>query len=271
MKSYLLFFVITINISLYNCSPTVSSADPKALALLFAQYSPPKSNFLLREEMADTVISAPNNNGESFRDQKSAINGVRGSGLYGGSLDVFSLTQSGTGAEIILSWSGREVYNGTGIDFVIFENPWMIGTDSNVLFIEPLIVEVSRDNVNYCGFNPGFSSLQYSRNPADWVRFAGLKPVLYNEDTNRLSGDSLFDSSQAGGDGFDLNDLSDNNTFNTGCSTVVRDLIKNNGFKYLKLTSASSRINPFSNTNFPIDSASTSGPDIDGVAARYRR
>jgi hypothetical protein len=68
-----------------------------------------------------------------------------------------------------------------------------------------------------------------------------------------------------------LNDLSDDNFFNIGCNTTVRDSIKNNGFKYLKLTAASSRINSFTNNYFPIDSASTSGPDIDGVSARYRR
>jgi hypothetical protein len=266
---YLFFVYITFII--FNCGPQNNTENARALALLFSGNSSPKANFVLREEMADTIISAPYNNGESFRDQNSAINGVRGSGLFGGSLDVFSLAQTGTGAEMIVSWSGREIYNGDGIDFVIFENPWIIGSDSNVLFIEPTIVEVSRDNISYCGFNPSFSSNQYSRDPSNWLRFAGLKPVLYNEDSNKLPSDSIFNVNQSGGDGFDLSDLSDDNFFNIGCNTTVRDSIKNNGFKYLKLTAASSRINSFTNNYFPIDSASTSGPDIDGVSARYRR
>ena len=133
---------------------------------------------------------------------------------------------------------------------------------------------MSSDNQSYCGFSPNYTygtPTNYSTNPTHWVNFAGKTPVVYNDESNRLNDSNLWDTNQTGGDGFDLDNLSDSNAFNTGCNTQIRNSLKTNGFKYLKLTSASARNNPNTGQAYPVDSGSFSGgPDIDGVIARYR-
>lgn len=269
--------LIVAFVSLFiNCTKhaPVESVNP-AILLLLNQFS--ANNTLScplvprREEFADTVVQAISGS-DAFGNPSLSTNGVCGGGLYSGSLDVFSLTQTGAGSALVLSWAGKTIINGAGIDFVVFENPWVIGSNSNSVFLEAIIVEVSRDNVNYCGFNPSYSQGNtFSRDPSHWQNFAGKTPVLYNDATNRLSSESLFNQSLAGGDGFDLDNLSDNNSFNIGCTTNIRDDIKNNGFKFIRLVAASARVNPLTGNSYPTDSAASNGPDIDGVAARYRQ
>lgn len=224
-----------------------------------------------REEFADTVVQAVSS-AEAFGNPALSTNGVCGGGTNSGSLDVFSLSKVGQGSSLVLRWSGKTILNGVGIDFVVFENPWVIGSNSNSVFLEPIIVEVSRDNSNYCGFNPTYSGgTTYSRNPSDWQNFAGKTPVLYNDATNRLDTESLFNPALAGGDGFDLDLLSDSNSAGTGCSTNIRADIVQNGFLFLRLIAATARMNPGTGQPYPSDGAASNGPDIDGVAARYRQ
>ncbi len=228
--------------------------------------------------LADTVIAAPGNAGSGFYDQNKAVNGVRGAGNSGGSLDVFSLDNSGASAYIVLAWSGKKIKNGTGVDFTVYENAFYASGNPAQRFMDLLFVEVSNDNVNYCGFAPDYTAAPettYSNNPANWPRFAGRNPVLYNVDSNNLTAAQLFQDNDAngemdlgGGDPFDLDNLSTDNTFNTGCNTTVRDELRTNGFRYLRLTPAARRNNPDTGAAFVADSASL-GPDIDGVVARY--
>lgn len=228
--------------------------------------------------VADTVTAAPGNTGSGFYDQNKAINGIRGSGNIGGSLDVFSLDNSGTSAYIVLSWAGKKIKNGTGADFIVYENAFYQSGNPAQRFMDLLFVEVSNDNINYCGFAPDYtaaSETTYSNNPANWPRFAGRNPVLYNVDSNNLSAAQLFQDNDAngepdlgGGDPYDLDNLSADNTYNTGCNTTLRDDLKTNGFRYIRLTPAARRNNPDTGAAFVADSASF-GPDIDGVVARY--
>ncbi|MBE7439738.1 MAG: LIC_13355 family lipoprotein [Spirochaetales bacterium] len=222
--------------------------------------------------LADTVTSAPGSlSGGSFDDPSRATNGICGAGNDSGSLDVYSLEQTGARSVLTLEWAGKKVSNGVGVDFVVFENAFRISGSSTALFMDPLIVEVSRDNSKYCGFAPDYTASpesSYSNNPAHWQRFAGRTPVLYNVLTNPLSADAIFDSTQAGGDGFDLSDLSDSNAFSTGCDTAERNAIQSSGFIYLRLTAATARQNPDTAAAFLAESVAT-GPDIDGVVARH--
>lgn len=228
--------------------------------------------------VADTVTAAPGNTGSGFYDQSKAINGVRGSGNSGGSLDVFSLDNSGASAFLTLSWAGKKIKNGSGADFVVYENAFYASGNPAQRFMDLMFVEVSSDNVNYCGFAPDYTATTetvYSNNPANWQRFAGRNPVLYNVDSNNLAAAQLFQDNDAngepdlgGGDPFDLDNLSADNTYSTGCNTTVRDDLKTNGFRYLRLTPAVRRNNPDTGAAFVADSASF-GPDIDGVVARY--
>ncbi|MCB1176778.1 MAG: LIC_13355 family lipoprotein [Leptospiraceae bacterium] len=261
---------------LLNCGGG-NSPDRTAELLLLSQLTTgtasttSNSSVTIPESFADTV-TYPTTSGQGFKNTNNAVNGVYGSGCCVGSLSVYSLDPTGDGASITLEWKGKKVTNGTGIDFVVFENAFQQGTNSNTVFMEATIVEVSNDNANYCGFSPNYTNspeTTYSNNPSHWSNFGGIKPVYYNESTNKLTGDDVFDTSKAGGDGFDLDNLTSNNYYNTGCSDSVKTSIQTNGFIYLKLTSASARINPDTGANFLRDSGAFDGPDIDGAAARY--
>lgn len=228
--------------------------------------------------MADMVIQAPGHTGTAFYDSSKAVNGIRGAGTGAGSLDVFSLDNSGASSYIVLGWSGRRVKNGPGMDFIVFENGFYFSGNSQTRFMDLAFVEVSNDNINYCGFAPVYTNApqtSYSNDPSKWARFAGKTPVLFNIDTNNLTAaetfqdlDSNGEPDLAGGDGYDLSGLSADNSFNTGCTIAVRDDLMNNGFTYLRLTPASRRNNPATAAPFVADGASN-GPDFDGVLARY--
>lgn len=217
---------------------------------------------------ADTVNSAPGDLASGFFDAICAINGVRGEGDVNGSLDVYTLGANGAAAALILEWSGRRVTNGGGADFIVFENAFFLNGDTNTRFMEPTIVEVSNNGVDYCGWTPNYVNADetvYSKNPAMWLRFAGVSPVYYNQDTNNLNAAALFTPATAGGDAYDLGDAN----FGSGCAAGVRTDIQTNGFVYVKLTSASARTNPDTGANFVQDAgAFGGGPDIDGVIAR---
>jgi hypothetical protein len=228
--------------------------------------------------LADMVVEAPGHTGIGFYDRQKAINGVRGAGSGAGSLDVFSLDNSGASSHLTLRWNGKKIKNGAGIDLIVFENAFNISGNPATRFMDLVIVEVSNDNVNFCGFAPDYTytpETTYSNNPAYWLRFAGRTPVLYNVDSNNLTEAQLFQDNDnnyepdlAGGDAFDLDLLSDSNYYNTGCTTELRDELKNNGFTYLRLTPANRRTNPDTGVVFVKDGMSN-GPDIDGVVARY--
>ncbi len=223
--------------------------------------------------VADTVNSAPGETGSGFGDSSRAVNGICGGGTNAGSYDVFTLSQTGTGAALILEWVGKKITNGTGTDFVVFENAFRPLGSSSSVFMEAVIVEVSQDATNWCGFAPDYTNTpetSYSTSPAHWSGFAGITPVLYNRDSNPLSGAAVFDQSQAGGDGFDLDNLSDDNSYGTGCSTTLRNDIRDtNGFVYVRMTAATNRTNADTGAAFLKDSGAFSGPDIDGVVGRY--
>ena len=243
---------------------------------------PPEPNF----HLADTVVEAPGHTGSGFCDHNKAVNGIRGEGWGAGSFDVFSLDNpsgtacGGSSTHLTLRWNGKKVKNGPGADFIVYENGFYISGNSDNRFMDLVIVEVSNDNINWCGFNPDYTNTPetiYSRNPVYWLRFAGKTPVNYNvtvparnytlaelfqDDNNNSEGDL------GGGDFFDLEDLSDSNVFNTGCSTALRNELKTNGFTYLRLTPAARRNNPDTGSPFVTDIVSN-GPDIDGVVARY--
>jgi hypothetical protein len=273
----MIYSILILLLGLIHCK-TSSTTNPNiALAALILNQNTnlptnTTTTVVLREEFADTVVYAPNHNGDGFRDKTKAVNGVRGEGCCSGSTDVFSLAKTGESAILVLEWKDRKVKNGAGIDFVVFENPFQKGSSTSV-FMEPAIVEVSLDGVNYCGFNPEYTfspATIYSQNPSHWSRFAGLNPVYYNDVSNRLSSSEIFDPALAGGDGFDLDNLSSSNQFSIGCSDSLKNSIQTNGFLYLRITSATARINPNTGDFFVQDiGAMGGGPDIDGVAARY--
>ena len=189
-----------------------------------------------------------------------ALNGVHGAGANGGSQDVLSLGfKVGTDDIVVLSWSQGTVHNGPGTDFVIFENAFIVGNGPNVV-MDHVIVELSLDGQQWVTFPHDYTAEDetvYSANPEHWQGFAGINPVLLNEESMRVD---PFDAALAGGDHFDLDDLDGDDP--------LAAHIQSNGFARMRLVTAPTRTNPDTNELFVRDAASN-GADIDGVYVRY--
>lgn len=246
---------------------------PASLLITSCQSSDDDSGTSILSSCADTVVDAPGDPGEgnreAYENSDMAVNGVRGGGDYSGSLDVFSINRNSSDGYVILRWSDRKVTNGDGFDFVVFENPYIYTSSSTgERFMEQIVVSLSIDGTNWVEFPheytyPNWSTLdsdeQYSDLPQYWTGFAGVKPVLYNEDDNKV------DIEDAGGDQFDLDDLQDvvdDESEDSDTRTLAQNIL-NNGFVYIKLTDASV-------DGYPVDSNSWDDTaDVDGVYGRY--
>lgn len=210
--------------------------------------------------LADEVVEAPGDTGEGTGDATHSIDGVHGGGEGSANTsDVFSIGYNeGTDNYIVLSWSGRTVLNGTGTDFVVFENSFLIGAGPDC-FMDQVVVQLSRDGINWVSFPHDYTAedeTEYSSDPSMWQGFAGIRPVLYNEDSNPVD---PFDPLLSGGDHFDLDDLP---------GDTESEAIKEEGFRYLKLITAPTLFNPDTGDYYVSDPISN-GADIDGVMARY--
>lgn len=225
--------------------------------------------------LADIVTEAPGQNHYQFGNPLCATNGIYGGGSGSGSTDVYSLKSSSTSTYcvpnekcIVLEWASSRVLNSTGVDFVVFENPF--NRSESARFIEAVIVEVSEDGIDWCGWNSTYSGETNNTlpnfiadiyNPAKYERLAGIEPVLFNQSNWQYSGGDIFDKSKAGGDHFDLNDAN----FGSGCSGAKKSMIQSSGFVYLRLTTANSR----DGASFPLPPDSFDATaDIDGVVAK---
>ncbi len=210
--------------------------------------------------VADLVVEAPGASGEAFGDPQKAVNGVRGGGDATGSTDVFSLGyDTGRNDVLVLRWSGRRVQNGPGADLVVFENPFIIA-NGKASFLDPAIVSVSMDGETWVQFPHAYLAADpatYSADSTSWQGFAGLTPVRWNQDRADVD---PFDRDAAGGDAFDLSDLP--------ADDGEADILRLEGFRFVRIQSAATQVDPRTNAPYPHDAAAT-GPDIDGVAARY--
>jgi hypothetical protein len=138
----------------------------------------------------------------------------KASALGGGSDDVVSLhakvnddggASGRYGGSIVLRFEDNIVLNGPGVDFTVFENAFhLIG--SNEVWIEPAVVDVSVDGVNFYRFPFDFvphydeqGQLNLA-NPYVYAQgFAGVRPVY-----SFLGGPDPRDPKVSGGDSFDL-------------------------------------------------------------------
>lgn len=209
------------------------------------------------ERLADVVVAAPGASGSGAGDPMRAVNGVRGGGSAAGGADVYSMDY-GSNNSITLAWSAGKLANGSGADFVVFENPF--DEAGGGVFMDLIIVEVSRDGTTWRAMPHHYDNAiknVYQPDPALWVGFAGKTPVLLNADTNPVD---PFDHAAAGGDAFDLDDVSG--------SDAEATAIRTDGVSYVRLTTAPSQINPDTNANYVHDSLAN-GADIDGMYGRY--
>ncbi len=115
-----------------------------------------------------------------------------GNGGTSGGTDVLSL---GSGGEITIGFGGNAIVDGPGVDFIVFENPFILNGGSAV-FSELAEVSVSLDGQTWFTY----SCLKDALPPKGC---AGYGPVFANGDL----GFSSTDPATAGGDQFDLAEL----------------------------------------------------------------
>jgi hypothetical protein len=120
----------------------------------------------------------------------------QGGGLLGGSLDVLSL---GVGGEIVVSFGEREIIDGAGPDFIVFENPFWPGGDPTAVFYELGEVSVSSDGQIWHTFACDTRGTGQGRFPG----CAGFTPTEVYDAFEVLP----LDPELTGGDAFDLADL----------------------------------------------------------------
>jgi hypothetical protein len=116
-----------------------------------------------------------------------------GGGDDNGGLDVVSL---GTGGEIVLAFEPNAIVDGDGVDFIVFENPFLTGGDPESPAAEVGEVSVSEDGTTWKTFPCTATAFPYGT-------CAGWHPVQSNPE----NGLSPVDPAVAGGDPFDLSEV----------------------------------------------------------------
>lgn len=122
-----------------------------------------------------------------------------GGGACMGSTNVLSL---GNGGEIVVSFEPNAIVDGPGVDFIVFENPFYIGSEcggrKGAVDAEPAQISVSDDGTNWTSF----PCTQTTAGPP-YQMCAGVHPVYSNPDNDV----SPVDPETAGGDPYDLHDI----------------------------------------------------------------
>ncbi|MCB9676139.1 MAG: LIC_13355 family lipoprotein [Alphaproteobacteria bacterium] len=202
---------------------------------------------------ADGVVVADGAGDGAFGDPDRAANGARGAGCCQGGIDVYSLSPALGRTELVLSF-GTPVLDGSGDDLAVFENPFEIA-DGSGRFMDPVVVSVSADGDAWATFPHEYAApdpTAWSADPTHWVGFAGVTPVLLNEDEAPAD---PADRDAAGGDGFDLATLPE--------SPATADVLAR-GARFVRLVPASLVDDPRTGAAYPADPVSD-GPDIDAV------
>jgi hypothetical protein len=203
---------------------------------------------------ADTVVTAVADDGP-FGDPSLAANGARGAGCCAGGTDVYSLNPT-KGRDLLVLAFDRPVLDGSGDDLTVFENPFDIGGDPTTRFMDPVVVSVSADGEDWVAFPHEYTApdpTTWSSDPTHWRGFAGITPVLLDEDADAPA--LASDRDAAGGDAFDLVDLPD---------TPAARAIWQDGVHFVRLEPATVWLDPATGAPYPADPVSD-GPDIDAV------
>jgi hypothetical protein len=127
-----------------------------------------------------------------------------GGGTSRGSTDVVSL---GSGGRIVVGFDPNAIVDGPGPDFVVFENPFWVGGNSNDIYAEPGEVSVSDDGETWyifpCTPTVDPQSALGTGTAPPYGACAGWH-VVYSTPQNGIS---PFDPSAGGGDPYDLADV----------------------------------------------------------------
>lgn len=118
----------------------------------------------------------------------------KGGGCCKGSLDVVSL---GNGGSITLEFGATTIVDEPGPDFIVFENAFYAGGDTEKPFAELATVAVSHDGQSWTEF-------PCTATEAPYGSCAGWHPTFANADDNDID---PRDPTTAGGEAFDLADI----------------------------------------------------------------
>ena len=196
----------------------ITSAPPPVIRVTL----PPEA-----DPFADRVVAKNLLHPNAFRaaDLPGIVLGApRGTGLAWGSTDVVSLgaatcndagASAPYGGSITLEFVDNLVWDGPGADFTVFENVFYVCNaagvpDPETRFMEPALVSVSQDGINWRQFKTDFSP-RYDpatgklnlRHPYCYNSgFAGVNPIMSNGYTPDPT-----DPAVSGGDSFDISEL----------------------------------------------------------------
>ena len=151
----------------------ISNVESDAFADCVEDFVPAAGAMFGQDRLPEIVLGAP----------RMAANGTP-------STDVLSL---GCGGSITLAFDGRGIENGPGVDFDVFENPFVVNDET---FAEPGQVLVSADGTTWWEFTCEPTG------DGTWPPegCAGVTPT--GDVTHHAVG-----STRAGGDGFDLSEV----------------------------------------------------------------
>lgn len=119
----------------------------------------------------------------------------KGGSTISGSLDVVSL---GIGGSIVLGFGDRQIVDGPGPDFVVFENVFYVGGNPEKPFYELGEVSVSQDGESWVSFPCATSAVD-----GGWPGCAGWRPRFDFDACALLP----VDPAVTGGNAFDLADI----------------------------------------------------------------
>ena len=193
-------------------------------------------------------------------DTQRLLGGPRGKGEYEGSLDTLSL---GVNGSVTLGFD-VSIRDGTGPDFIVFENPFSYVTNPEIIFGELVCVEISTDGVHFARF-PCKSTTQqpvpayFGFHKGNVTGCAGVSPVFANVEDNDIN---PFDPVLAGGDTFDLADVQDHALVQSG----VIDLHHINYVRLIDIHGDGSQHDSKGHPIFDPTGGMINGADLDAVA-----
>lgn len=241
MKNSLLFILLI----LFLCSSTNAQFAPQAGVL--GSTAIHKSSSILKQWTKQCEIRRgylnignPSLGYTSVGDSSRALNFADG--------EVVSLGDSGVA---IIQFDGK-IYNGTGVDFAIFENGFANPTNSEQAFLELAFVEVSSDGVQYFRFPS-------SSNTPNTLQIAGAGDYMDARLINNLAGKYVAQY----GTPFDLEELKNTEGLDVNNISHIRIIdaigaINSSGIN----DNFGNKINDPYPTPFP-----SGGFDLDAVAA----
>ena len=153
-------------------------------------------NILNAQTFIDTVYSYQWGSGwqTTGRDEKYFPQNIFGppthyTTKYVQATDDSEVLSLGIGGEIIVGWKNGYIVDKEGPDFIIFENVFSNYQETKI-FVEPAIISVSKDGINFVEF------------PYNTETLEGLAGI------NWINGsENCFDYNLSGGDAFDLADI----------------------------------------------------------------